>query len=515
MVKKIIAGIVAMGLSLSLLVGCGGETENGATAVNDEYAQFWASEEPLEMTIFQFNNQPFDDNYPVFQKAAEMTNVTLKGYLAKSISEVDQAFNLMMSSGEIADIVCYSSKSAFFKYGAEGAFMPLNDLIAQHAPHIQQFLEDNPDVRKYITALDGNIYYIPYIADGEVSQCWYMRQDWLDKLGLDRPTTTDEFYQVLKAFREQDPNGNGQQDEVPLFSNGAKDAFNTILPLWGASCWWYADENGKIHYGPAEENYKNAHIDLRQWYAEGLIDQEIYTRGSNSMSTLLSANVGGSVHAWVGSTATYNDILADEIPGFDWRPIAPPGEKGSEARATVSESGWAISYSNQNPEAAMKYFDFWFTEEGRRLANFGIEGEQYDMIDGKPVFKDEVLHNEEAVVTQLNEIGAQIRIGVQQDFEYERQWLSPIALEGIDEYVTNDYCWPSAPNFLRTEEEEREYTDLQGVITSYVQECSQKWIMGQADPAEEFDAYLERLRDLQLDRLIELQQTAYDRYMAQ
>ncbi len=516
--KKWMVGIAAASVTLAMLAGCagGGNGKSGEERqVNEEYAHLRASDKPLEMTIFQFSTQAFDDEYPVFLKAAEMTNVSLKRYLAKSVSEVNQAFNLMMGSGEIADIVCYSSKSAFFKYGSEGAFLPLNDLIREYAPHIQAFLDENPETRRYITAMDGNIYYIPYIADGEVSQCWYMRQDWLDKLNLERPRTTEEFYQVLKAFREQDPNGNGQQDEIPLFSNGAKTSFNTMLPLWGANCWWYADDAGKIHFGPAEENYKQAHIDLAKWYREGLIDREIYTRGSNSMSTLLSANQGGCTHAWAGSTATYNDVLKEDISGFDWRPVAPPGEKGSEARATVSEAGWAISHSNKNPEAAMKYFDFWFTEEGRRLANFGIEGKQYEMVDGKPIFKDEVLNSDEAVVTQLNKIGAQLRIGVWQDFAYEKQWLNPIALEGIEEYVENGYCLKPAPTFLRTEEEEREYSDLQGVITSYVEEYSQKWVMGQSDPAQEFDAYLARLKNLKLDRLMEIQQAAYERYMAQ
>ena len=514
--KHVWKAAAAGAMACMLLAGC---TAGGSRTVqtNREYEALWATDQPVTYSIFQYNAKPFDDGYAIFHKAAEMTNVSLKGYLAKSVTEVGQAFNLMMASGEIADIVCYTSKAEFSKYGASGAFLPLNDLIEQYAPNIQKTFEELPEVRKMATSLDGNIYFIPYIPDGEVSQVWYMRQDWLDKLGLQRPRTTDEFYQVLKAFREQDPNGNGQQDEIPLFAGGGKDSFNTIVPLWGANCWWTFDDNHNVVYGPAQPEYKAAYIDLAKWYAEKLIDPEIFTRGSTALSKLLGDNLGGSVHAWAGSTALYNDTLKDAIPGFDWRVIAPPGEKGSSARVKATENGWAISSAAKNPETLIKYFDFWYSEEGRRLANFGIEGEHYDMVDGQPIFKDSVLHNEKPVVTQMNEIGAQMRIGCRQDFDYEKQWLSPIALEGIDEYVKNGYCISEAemPQFLRTEEEDKEYTALQGIITSYVEETTQKWVMGMEDPAQGFDAYLAKLKSLNLDRLVELQQTAYDRFMAQ
>lgn len=512
-IKAALAGILTCGM----LAGCTSGGGSQTVQTNREYEDMWLTPEPVTYSIFQYNAQPFDDDYAVFKKAAEMTNVSLKGYMAKSVTEVGQAFNLMMASGEIADIVCYSSKAEFGKYGTSGAFLPLNDLIEQYAPNIKKTFEELPEVRKMATSLDGSIYFIPYIPDGEVSQVWYMRQDWLDKLNLERPTNTEEFYTVLKAFRENDPNGNGEKDEIPLFSGGGKDSFNTALPLWGANCWWTFDDDGKVVFGPSQPEYKQAYTDLAKWYAEGLIDPEIYTRGSTSLSKLLGDNLGGCVHAWVGSTALYNDTLKDSIPGFDFRVIAPPGEKGSDVRAKATEHGWAISSAAKDPETLMKYFDFWYSEEGRRLANFGIEGEHYDMVDGQPVFKDSVLHNEKAVVTQMNEIGAQMRIGCRQDFNYEKQWLSPIALEGIDEYVQNSYCIAEdeAPKFLRTEEEDKEYTALQGVISSYVEEMSQKWVMGMEDPAQSFDSFLARLESLKLDRLTEIQQLAYDRFMAQ
>ena len=133
---------------------------------------------------------------------------------------------------------------------------------------------------------------------------FYIRKDWLDRLGLSVPTTVDELYAVLKAFREQDPNGNGRKDEVPYFYRGMN--VDGLIQLWGAYNDWHVDENGRVVHGKTEEAYRNAMRELAKWYREGLIDQEIYSRGSYSREQLLGDNLGGMTHDWLGSTGTFN-----------------------------------------------------------------------------------------------------------------------------------------------------------------------------------------------------------------
>jgi len=91
-------------------------------------------------------------------------------------------------------------------------------------------------------------------------------------------------------------------------------------------------------------------------------------------------------------------------------------------RIPIKPDGWAISYSNENPIETIKYMDFWWSEEGRRLANFGIEGEQYNLVDGNAIFTEEFLADSRPVNAQLTEIGAQVRRGFWQDYSYEEQW---------------------------------------------------------------------------------------------
>jgi len=518
--KKVQIILTVVVICISLLAGCNASKQaikNDAGKKQQQDSKYLVSDEPIELSIFLLDGiWHFDNEWPVFKKAEEMTNVTLSGTLSKSVSDGTQAFNLMMASGEIADIVQHYGKDDFFRYGAEGAFVALDDLIEQHAPNIKAFLEKRPDVKKFITAPDGKIYYIPYVTDGEVAEGWFIRKDWLDKLGLQEPKTVDEFYAVLKAFKEQDPNGNGQKDEIPYFnrqaSPGNERSVSALYIFWDAYKDWCV-KDGKVCYGPYEPEFRTAHENIAKWYQEGLIDNEIYTRGFKAREILLGNNTGGSTHDWFGSTAQYNDTLKDKIPGFEFVPFAPPGGKEATRRNPDSDGGWAISSSNKKVVETIKYFDFWFTEEGRRLMNFGIEGVHYDMVDGKTVFKENIIKGETPAVDQLRTAGAQIAIGFHQDFEYERQWLNPIALKGIDLYIENQYPVEQFPNLAFTQEEKKRLNEIMTPIQTYRDEMTQKWILGGEAVETSFDKYLQELRKMGIEEAIKITQTAYDRYM--
>lgn len=163
----------------------------------------------------------------------DQTNVQVEWVvLPANDDEALQKLNLMLSSGDIPDVIMgfYNITPALLQlYGQQGIFLPLNDLIEQHGTNVKNAFAQYPLAQQAITAPDGQIYGLPEINDCyhcSVAQKLWIYQPWLDALGLDVPTTTEEYYQVLKAFKEQDPNGNGQADEVPL--SAATDGWNTI-----------------------------------------------------------------------------------------------------------------------------------------------------------------------------------------------------------------------------------------------------------------------------------------------
>ncbi|MBE7041852.1 MAG: extracellular solute-binding protein [Ruminococcaceae bacterium] len=472
-------------------------------------------DEPLELTLFAREVEDYSEE-SVWVGAFDKTNVLLRPILSENVTNMDQALALAVAAREIPDVVYDWNRGNFNKYGAQGALIPLNDLIDQYAPNYKKFLEENPDIKYYSTASDGNIYFIPFIPDGEASTGWFIRQDWLDKLDLDAPDNLSEFYDVMVAFKEKDPNGNGLPDEVPYF--GARGDLGGLLSLYNArKDFGYSD--GKVTFGPMEDNYLQAVTEITKWYKEGLIDNEIFTR-IDAKNYFTATNTGGITHDWLGSTAKRNDTLKNEIPGFNFVVFKPPagidGVRREERRRNrAAGEGWGISSMNQHPVETIKYFDFWFTEEGRRMANFGLEGIHYDVVDGKPVFKESVLQKDD-VSEVMNYIRSYINFGFWQDYAYEEQWMNQIARDGLTMYRDNGYLPKRIERpILSYYDDEEKQTILENRIGAYVDETLQKWVFGMKDPATDYPGFKDRLRELGVEEYIAIEQKAYEKYLAE
>lgn len=506
-------------LTGALLAGCGAQKESSR---GKEVSGSRISAKPVEFTYFNiFNNMPFNPEWPVFQKVAENTNISLKGVASQSASDERSAFNLMVTSGDLPDIIGYLDMSKLESLGREGGLIPLNDLIAEHAPDIQKLLDENPDYKKAATSLDGNIYFIPKFMEVEVAMGYYIRTDWLKKLNLELPQNLDELYTVLKAFKTQDPNGNGLADEVPFFRRNPNGNLWNLFYIWDASS-EFDLKNGKVVYGPMEEEFRLAMTTMSQWYSEGLIDPEIFTRGLGARDALLGQNLGGFTHDWFGSTANYNTKLAGQIEGFEFLPMAPVvNQKGERKEKTARNHvpGWGISASCEDPATVMKLFNYFFTPEGHKLINYGIEGDTYDLVDGKPVYTDKVMHSDKTALATLRSFGVQYRIGMLQDFAYEKAWLNQIAADGMQSYIDGGYVNRVIPQnegelYLKyTPEQEKEYLKIMSQVKNYTLEMIQKWMIGSADFEKTYPEYLQRLKERGIDRAISINQEAYSTYV--
>jgi putative aldouronate transport system substrate-binding protein len=273
---------------------------------------------------------------------------------------------------------------------------------------------------------------------------------------------------------------------------------------------------GKLGHGYAEEGYHVGIRNLAKWYKEGLIDKEIFTRGSRSREYLLSNDLGGMTHDWFASTAGYNDAFKDSVPGFSFKAFIPPagisGKRVEEhQRAQVKVDGWAMSFNNKNPIETMKYFDFYFTEEGRRLANFGIEGVNYDMVNGKPIFKKAMLESDTPLNALMWEIGAQVPRGFPQDYNYEIQWSNKDALEGIALYEAGDYLVEPFLGVSLNAKEKEVFDKKWATIIDYMLEKQQAWILGSSDIDKDWPAYQAQLERMGYSSVIKVMQSAYDR----
>lgn len=469
---------------------------------------------------------------PVFQMAAEKTNVTLENTANPVAQKSEEEFQLQATEKFPADIYGGANlKGPIFTYALQGAFIPMNDLIDQNAPNIKKYLEENPEVRKAMTAPDGNIYMLNYVPDGEAGRAYFIRTDWLEKLNLEMPKSFEELEQVLYAFRDQDPNGNGLKDEIPYFNDKFEEMIR-LANLWGARVYGYDSYKDRIVLGSDNQLYhawtapefKEALIGLNQWYEDGIIDPEVFTRKANTARQTLwtKDNVGGMTHEWIASTTSYchNEELLKAVPEFKIGAMLPVNKNGAgfeeHQRALVKPDGWAISSNCKNPEAAIRFMDWFYSEEGRRAANFGIEGQTYTMQDGKPQFVDEVISQGGVNLYLQTNYGAQLPIGYAQDFEYERQWTSDEGVEAYELYTGADiYTEKYTPVLNLTAEETEIYDQYLTVLNEYQNERVNAFITGKEDIETGWDSYVEKCKELGSEEIVNIYQTAYERYQAE
>ncbi|AEE16980.1 extracellular solute-binding protein [Treponema brennaborense] len=515
--KKIVSSVF-LGAILAVCAFAAGGKEPMATG---------NSAKELSVHMVQ-NGFVFDEDWEIYRYAALQNNVKLKGVASKNNTNATQAFNLMVASGKLPDIISFTVAD-LEKLGSDGGVIDLTQLINDYAPNISAFMQAHPRFAKDMYALDGKIYAIPTFYDYDklnVAYGLFIRTDWLKKFNLKTPTTVAELEAVLTAIVNGDANGNGKKDEIGLFARspgGVADAVRYSAGMLGARHMGsFYVENGKVNYNPLEPTFKTAIATLADWYKKGLVDYELFTRGGAARDRVLPTNLGTATFDWFVSTAAYNRTVTD-IPGFEFLPIPPlKNETGaivsrSVARGTTNGSGWSISASASDPVAAIKFMDWWFSEDGRRAWNWGIEGKHYVIKDGRPVFTELVLDNPEKLtpIQVLYKAGSQIAgVGVWQDAEYEIATASDIAKKGWQIYMQPGNCFDDIPILKFSTEDQNEIKKLMAPINQTTAEYVQKWILGAADINQDWDSYVKRITSQGLPRVLQLQQAAYDRFNA-
>jgi len=476
----------------------------------------------LDIWAVRASEIPLGDEVPVWVEVEDRVGTELN-WRHISTEVKDEQFNIMLASQELPDIVAYyegqGGHSSINRFGGEGAFLPLEDLINEHAPNLKRMVLDDPVVRSEVTAPDGNIYFIPMMSALNAARGWYIRVDWLEKLGLDMPETVDDLYEVMVAFRDGDPNETGQNDTIPsVFRHRGDDAFYNLGALayaFDADTSWVL-RGDKVVFGPTEPQYLDYVAYLQKLYAERLIDREHFTRGGNTRSQLIGGNIAGVIHDWFASTAGMNS-LESEIPGFKLLHMPPPVADGVEPFTRIqmsqvrSDGGWAITSSVADAVAAIKMMDFVFSDEGRRLTNFGIEGVHHTMQDGMPVYTEFITNNPDGLGMHeaLVSIGAQWKVGMVQDVDYEAQFANVIATEARLDYMEN-YIIDEFPTLNFTPREQDILEDKFSQIRTFVMEMKSRAVVGGLTMAQ-FENQLNELNRMGIAEVTEIYQQAYDR----
>lgn len=542
--KSLSACALATALVAGCLTGCGKEpTNNEATSeskVTSEQSTETAQpteevKEIVELTYWcaldaatQASLTDFDD-MEMLQNAQEKVGVIIDYSHPASGTETEQ-FNLKMTNLNLEDIIEYNWGS--YPGGpsqaiADGIIIDLAPYIeAGLAPNLSKVIEENPHILQQITTDKGEIWAFPAISidAAQVLSGYIVRYDMLEKVGLDVPTTIADWEEMLTAFKEK------LGLEKPLTGQqGQYISTNAYLAgAWDTYPGYYL-RNGKVTYGYMDDSFKDYLETIARWYKNGLLDADIFGNDTKTASSNILNDKSGAIYGYIGSTVgTLTTSAAETNPDLVLSGVPFPVLKEGDTASFMSRS-WevkadgqaAISTKCENIEAAIAYLDFWYSEEGQLMKNFGVEGKSYTMVNGEPIYTDEILKNPDGLsishalgkytrATQSS-VGL-IHAGYYEGY-YELQAQKDTLKLWNDNLDINAVVAKKLPSISATSEDAEELASLENALKTYVQEECTKFIMGLRS-LDEFDKFVDVMKNTyKVERVLEIYQKAYEAYM--
>lgn len=460
----------------------------------------------------------YNDN-EYFQNLEERTGVHID-FRMNSGADTTTNFNLMIASNNLTDLITGPDRYADGLEAAveDGYYLDLTDLVDEYMPNYQARRTANDEIRK-ATMTDSGMLPCVYGVNTSPEGPWtglMVRQDWLEDLGLETPVTYDDWEVVLTAFKDE----KGANAPIYLTSGGFELNYAWSAG-YGVQADFQLDETGVVNYGPIMDGYRDYLTLMHDWYQKGLIDPDFMTSTEYwvDISYLINEDSG----AFLGitqNTSTYEDSIPDE-DAVIMAVTSPVKEEGDQLhfryQDTLSASSTAISAQCENPELAMKWLDYGFTDEGSLLANYGIEGDTfvYDE-NGEPVYSDKILHNENLSWSQAQAAYVSPPPALAFYYDWDRT-LASMAQKDIDAYdiwsvADSDWMMPRA--LTLTAEESRERASIMSDVQTLAKEYTAQFISGVRDIDAEWESYVSTLKGMGIDRAIEITQAAYDRYLA-
>ena len=355
----------------------------------------------MTLTFFDKNSgsNTFDD--PVARAIQEKTGVTVQ--VENPTGDPLEKLNLMLTGQNYPDIVLMDRGNEIVnRYIDAGALIPLNDLIDQYGPHIKEMYGEVMTKSVYS---DGKNYYLNnwYGVDPDAVAGVLMRKDLLTEIvGEERansndPFTQSEYLDILRQFKEKYPTIDGKESIAVTLDAESKNYEGTLFGMYGITT-YYADENNNIMHKAKAPRYQDAIGFMNTLYTEGLLDKEWVVNKKEQWTQKLSAGNVFSTFCSYWDPDSANTSLAstvgEDAKFYSYKVVADgvdPSETKYSGRSTLGWDAIGITSNCQNPEAAIKFIDFLVSEEGQYLMMWGLEGEHWDMVDGKHVPKQEIV----------------------------------------------------------------------------------------------------------------------------
>jgi putative aldouronate transport system substrate-binding protein len=488
----------------------------------------------MELDVMDFSAYDNSANMPVSQEIMRRTGLTLK-FIHPPAGMGREHFNMTIASGEIPDIVfgCFGS---YYTGGAEQAYrdgliLDPAPLVEKYAPNFKKLVLSQDLARKivhtdngFLSGFGATIAFDVAYGDGFVYGGPMIRRDLLEKSGLPIPVTIDDWSVMLAKFKEMGvkyPLGwaHDGKNWDPMWSDW------TFLSAYELGRDWIV-KDGKIVFSRTEADFKNYIALLADWYAKGYIDPDFTTK--TYLEHLKYASQIGEVGACDHHIYEYGSIHPASVEGgFDMIPVPEPVLTAGQKLRVKQDWGWDcgnegkyISAKCKNPEVAAKFIDWLYTEEAKRIYCWGIEGVSYEIVDGKPQYT-EFYHSNEEINNRLYSPNSWNQ-NVSQD-QNMAQYSLPIQQEAFKVWGNNDLYDIKDGRSLRlpigfgvasfSPDESTTFNEAFVPINDYFQAMFIKMVMG-VEPVDKFDEMVQTMKDMGIQKCVDIYQAAYDRFLA-
>lgn len=537
MKKKNLFRFLSLVLAMVLMQGVVGVAAQEFDLRTSDLSDIFPLAEPVTLTYYIRINGAMSatmDSYAdveFFKALEEATNVKIEWNHNTS----DENFALMIASGKLPDMINWTLNNAAGGVQAlldDEVIIPLDELLPKYAPAYKAWLENNPEEAKANMLDDGTHYhFINFNANWENLDMIYfkilgpqIRQDWLDKVGLSMPTTTDELYNVLVAFRDNDMNGNGDAtDETPMVITGGQKGLNDTMYSLAGSFGTRPDFHMKgeeIVYGPITENFRLFLRYMHKLYSEGLINTDFAVNG-DAFNLILQDRAGFAFNSMGSGLIAAHDLLKAQNEAYNYVSvpwlIGPDGYQSNTLDTGTSARATAITTTCEHPEIAAAWLDYAYTFAGSMNSTYGIEGKSYDFVDGYPTIRNEVKAsdkgwNEEESMSRwmlgaINYPNArddrfykQINLNEPYKVDIQTNWMK--AQEDI-----------TMPPLAFTADENSIFTTVMADVSTYVQENSLKFIIGALDLDADWENFVSTIEGMKVEDARLAKVSAYQRYL--
>ncbi len=576
--KKLLSLLLALCMVMGLMAGCGSSSTTSSSAASESEAAEEASEETAEedgeaaeegesvssgevteyaIKIFGEDASPAEVSYPIdtteelslvatfpdalfstceggladltiYKAAEEATGVHVE-YTSLSTSASSEQFNVMIASGSYPDLIGWGLNYANGDDAAvdEEIYLDLTEYIAEYAPNYYSLLATDEDLLKSAVSSSGYItaFFGLTTEDTLGKAGLVIRTDVLEELGLDKPYTIEEFEEVLAAFQSY-----GMEQPLMMLSPGAIQddwlaaafdvaAFTNNFPQSVAPVYVV---DGEIKFGPLEEGFKEYITLMHEWYEKGYIHSDFISINSNwngsDYSNVITTGNAGIFYADQGNINGYIEV--SEIEGFaleatyDMHATSDSTNHFAQFSKKSASNGFRITNNCDNVELACQWGDWWYSEEGSLLANYGIEGEGFEYVNGVPTFTELVTTSDLGMRDALLVYASNGTINCVIDSSAASSAYSEIDQAAPEIWATgmdDAYVIPSGVSLDADASTEAAniYSDIETICMEYIA----KFITGDKS-LDEYDEFVATIEAMNIQGYLDLYQEAYDSYMA-